>query len=101
MPTLVLQMNGPVSALVKNVINLVTGQPFDPGPGLDVMFVPNTTFVGPGFIGTLANGVWTWAPPAPDEEPPPVASVQDQIDALQAIVIEAAAKIDDLKTALG
>lgn len=101
MPTLVLQMDGANKALVKNVINLVAGTPYDPGPGLVTLFVANGTFVGPGFTGTLTEAGWTWAPPPADEPPPPVASVQEQIDALQATVAEAAAKIDELKAAIG
>jgi len=101
MPTLVLQMNGADSALVKNVINLVNGVAFDPGPGLSTMFVPNGTFVGPGFVGTLVNGVWTWAAPPADDAPTPDSSALEEMAAARAALAEAAARLDAAEAKIG
>lgn len=101
MPTLVLQMNSADSALVKNVINLVNGVAFDPGPGLSTMFVPTGTYVGPGFIGTLADGVWTWAPPAPQEEPPADTTAREELAAARVAMAQAAARLDAAEARIG
>ncbi len=92
--TLILRRIGPETCVVDNTINLEPGTPYPLPADWALLRVPQTAYVGPGFVGTLGgDGVWTFEPP-PADEPAPAVSVQEQIAALEQA-------ISDLKAAIG
>lgn len=100
--TLVVLMTSATTCVVENVITLAAGVPYDPPAGRVLLRVGRLAYVGPGFIGTLGtDGNWTFAPPAPNEEPPPAVNVQDRIDALEAANAQISAEIAGLRATLG
>ena len=100
MKTVIMRLTSPATSEVENVIRLAPGTPYDPPAGRVMLNVPSDAYVGPGFIGTLTDGVWSFAPP---EEPPVEddGTVQEKIAAAEAKLNDAMAALNAVKAALG